>query len=69
MTLNDEQVIGDDLRDVVRAALNYRAGRTLDESGYRNVFRQHFEYGCQAPQTSVAGQIWQRPSQIYFRLY
>ena len=47
VTLNDEQVIGDDLRDLVRAALNYRAGRTLDESGYRNVFRQHFEYGCQ----------------------
>ena len=47
VTLNDEQVIGDDLRDLVRASLNYRAGRTLDESGYRNVFRQHFEYGCQ----------------------
>ncbi len=47
VTLNDEQVVGDDLRDLVRAALNHRAGRLLDESGYRNVFRQHFEYGCQ----------------------
>lgn len=46
VTLNDEQVINDDLRDVVRAALNYRAGRTLDESGYRQAFRQYFEYGC-----------------------
>jgi DNA sulfur modification protein DndE len=46
VTLNDEQVVGDDLRDVVRAALNYRAGRTLDENDYRKVFRQHFEYGC-----------------------
>ena len=47
VTLNDEQVVGDDLRDLVRAALNHRAGRALDESGYRNIFRQHFEYGCQ----------------------
>ena len=47
VTLNDEQVVGEDLRDVVRAALNYRAGRSLDESGYRKIFRQHFEYGCQ----------------------
>ena len=45
--LDDETVIGDDLRDVVRAALNYRAGRTLDETGYRQEFRRHFEYGCQ----------------------
>ena len=41
--LDDETVIGDELRDVVRAALNYRAGRALDESGYRQSFRQHFE--------------------------
>lgn len=44
--LDDENVIGDDLRDTVRAALNHRAGKTLDESGYRMAFRQHFEYGC-----------------------
>ncbi|HEX8236838.1 MAG TPA: DndE family protein [Abditibacteriaceae bacterium] len=44
--LDDDTVIGEDLRDVVRAALNYRAGRALDESGYRQSFRQHFEYGC-----------------------
>lgn len=47
VTLNDEQIVGDELRDVVRAALNYRAGRTLDESGYRQIFRQYFEFGCQ----------------------
>jgi hypothetical protein len=47
VTLNDEQVVGDDLRDVVRAALNHRAGHTLDEGGYRQEFRRHFEYGCQ----------------------
>jgi DNA sulfur modification protein DndE len=47
VTLNDEQVLGDELRDVVRAALNHRAGRTLDESGYRQEFRRYFEYGCQ----------------------
>ena len=27
VTLNDEQVVGDELRDVVRAALHHRAGR------------------------------------------
>lgn len=54
VTLNDEQVVGDELRDLVHAALNHRAGRTLDESGYRNAFRQHFEYGCQRLE-----QIWE----------
>jgi len=33
--LDDETVIGDELRDVVAAALNHRAGKTLDEAGYR----------------------------------
>ena len=47
VTLNDEQVVGDELKDLVRAALNHRAGRTLDEIAYRQVFRLHFEYGCQ----------------------
>ncbi len=47
VTLNDEQVVGDDLRDLVRAALNHRSGRSLDEGGYRQEFRRHFEYGCQ----------------------
>jgi hypothetical protein len=45
--LDDETVIGDELRDVVRAALNHRVGRELDERGYNQAFRQHFEYGCQ----------------------
>jgi len=46
VTLNDEQVVGDELRDVVRAALNHRSGRTLDEGAYRQEFRKHFEFGC-----------------------
>ena len=45
--LNDETVIGDELRDVVRAALNHRAGKELSEVEYRQTFRRHFEYGCQ----------------------
>ena len=45
--LNDESVIGDELRDVVRAALNHRAGQALDDSGYKQEFRRHFEFGCQ----------------------
>src|SRR5580698_6342643 len=44
--LDDETVLGDELRDVVRAALNHRAGKQLDETGYRQSFRQYFEYGC-----------------------
>lgn len=47
VTLNDEQVVGDELRDLVRAALNHRAGLTLDEGGFRQEFRRHFEFGCQ----------------------
>jgi hypothetical protein len=34
--------------------LNHRAGRTLDETGYRAEFRRHFEFGCQRLQ-----EIWQ----------
>lgn len=46
VTLNDEQVVGDELKEVVRAALNHRSGRALDESGYRQELRRHFEFGC-----------------------
>jgi len=46
-TLNDEQVVGDELNDLVHAALNFRAGKMLvDESSYRQMFRLYFEYGC-----------------------
>jgi hypothetical protein len=44
--LNDETVLGDDLPNVVRAALNHRSGGVLDEAGYRQAFRTYFEYGC-----------------------
>ena len=49
--INDETVIGDELRDVLRAGLNFRAGETLDEESYRRQFRRHFEFGCQRLQT------------------
>lgn len=49
--LDDDTVIGDELREVVRAALNHRAGQTLDEETYRRHFRLHFEYGCQRLQS------------------
>ena len=45
--LDDETVIGNELGDVVRAALNHRVGKRLTENEYRQGFRQHFEYGCQ----------------------
>lgn len=54
VTLNDEVVVADELRDLVRAALNHHAGRTLDEAGYRQEFRRHFEFGCQRLR-----EIWQ----------
>jgi hypothetical protein len=44
--LNDATILGDELHDVVRAALNHRANRTLDETGYRQEFRRYFEFGC-----------------------
>lgn len=44
--LDDDTVLGDELKDLVHAALNHRAGKELDETGYRQFFRQHFEYGC-----------------------
>ncbi len=44
--LDDETVVPDELRDTVRATLNYRSGRTLDEAGYRQEFRRYFEFGC-----------------------
>lgn len=44
--LNDETVVGDELKDVVRAALNHRTGGSLDENGYKQAFRIYFEYGC-----------------------
>ncbi len=54
VTLNDEQVVGDELKDLVRAALNHRSGRALDESGYRQELRRHFEFGC-----SRLKEIWE----------
>ena len=44
--LDDDTVLGDELKETVHAALNHRAGKELDETGYRQSFRQHFEYGC-----------------------
>lgn len=44
--LAEETILGDELASVVRAALNYRHGSTLDENGYKQTFRQYFEYGC-----------------------
>jgi hypothetical protein len=45
--LNHDTVIKDELKDLVRAALNYRCRRTLDETSYRAEFRRYFEYGGQ----------------------
>ncbi|MCX6880194.1 MAG: hypothetical protein NTW21_41280 [Verrucomicrobia bacterium] len=45
--LNDETVLGDDgLREVVRTALNFRSGKTLEETGYRQEFKRAFDFGC-----------------------
>ena len=44
--LAGEYVTGEELNKLVRAALNYRMKRTLDEAGYWKAFRRYFEYGC-----------------------
>lgn len=41
-----EAIVPDELEDVIHGALNYRAGRTLDDAGYRQEFRRYFEFGC-----------------------
>lgn len=46
LELAEETILGDELIPVVRAALNYRSSKTLDENGYKSVFKQYFEYGC-----------------------
>lgn len=46
LELAEETILGDELIPVVRAALNYRSKKTLDENSYRTIFRQYFEYGC-----------------------
>ena len=46
LELAEETILGDELIPVVRAALNYRAKKTLDENGYKQAFRLCFEYGC-----------------------
>ena len=53
VTLNDDQVIGDELKNIVKAAINQRIGRNLDDSGYRQEFKKYFEYGCKR-----LSQIW-----------
>ena len=47
VTLNDEQVVGDELQEIVHAALQFRAKRQLDDTAFRQEFRRHFEFGCQ----------------------
>lgn len=44
--LADDTIVGEELGAVVRAALNYRLGVALDETKYRQQFKQHFEFGC-----------------------
>ena len=60
--LLDDTVTGDDLKDVVRAALNHRAGETLDEDGYKREFRRYFEYGC-----THLRQLWDEHGQDHTR--
>ncbi len=43
----EDTITGDELGSLVRAAINYRYGETVDESKYRRLFKLHVEYGCQ----------------------
>lgn len=44
--LDDETILGE-MRELVRAGLNLRAGITLDDENYRRQLKLHFDYGCQ----------------------
>jgi DNA sulfur modification protein DndE len=44
--IDDETILGEELKDVVRAALNDKAGKRLDDAGYKQSLRNHLEYGC-----------------------
>ena len=44
--LDDSTVVGDELRDLVRAALHSRAGAALNDASYIASFKTHFDYGC-----------------------
>jgi len=44
--LDDETILGDRLREIVRTGLNYRAGEKLDDDGYRKALKIHFDFGC-----------------------
>lgn len=46
VTLNDEQILGEELRDIARSVLNHRTGKSLDDTAYKHEFRRYFEYGC-----------------------
>ncbi len=44
--LQEDTIIGDELGPIIRAALNHRCGKSLDEIEYRKYFKLYFEYGC-----------------------
>lgn len=46
VTLSDETVVGDDFAGTVRAAIQFHAGRPLDDDEYTAEFRRYLEYGC-----------------------
>ncbi len=45
--IDEETILGEELKDLIRAALNDKAGKWLDDAAYRQSFRNHLEYGCQ----------------------
>ncbi|MGX9728848.1 MAG: DndE family protein [Candidatus Electronema sp. VV] len=42
----EDTIVGDELGPMVRAAINFRCGETVEESKYRRLFKLHVEYGC-----------------------
>lgn len=44
--LDDETILGDHLRNVVRVGLNHRSGKKLDDDDYRKALKLHFDFGC-----------------------
>lgn len=42
----DSTIIGDELDPVIRAAINFRSGESLEAANYRKLFKSFVDYGC-----------------------
>ena len=46
LELLEDTILGEELPDVFKAALNYRCGKPLDDDEYKKYFKMYYDYGC-----------------------